>query len=237
MADLTGPNQAETMLRRVSPEGRALATRERQRRQRRTLMLAGRMFVVALLVILGLVVDDLVTGTLQPAVVAGGVLLFLVIAGLIAWTARERPLAATALQASTLAALPAATAAWIEGHCPALPAPAASLATVIAARLGELTPQLEHLDAHEPAADSVRRLLAVELPGLVDRYRSVPPGLRGQAHNGGQSADAHLVDGLRIVDEEITRMNRLLAAGDIDALATQNRFLELKYQGDEIART
>jgi hypothetical protein len=30
-------------------------------------------------------------------------------------------------------------------------------------------------------------------------------------------------------------MSRQLAAGDFDALATQNRFLELKYQGDEIA--
>ena len=68
------------------------------------------------------------------------------------------------------------------------------------------------------------------------RYQSVPPVLRGQAREGGQSADAHLLNGLQIVDEEITRMSAQLARGDFDALATQDRFLELKYQGDEISR-
>ena len=34
------------------------------------------------------------------------------------------------------------------------------------------------------------------------------------------------------VGDEVARMSEQLAGGEFDALATQNRFLELKYQGD-----
>jgi hypothetical protein len=93
-------------------------------------------------------------------------------------------------------------------------------------------PQIARLSPNEPAAQAVKRLLAVELPGLIERHQSVPPSLRGRVRQAGQSADDHLVNGLAIIRQEVSRMSEQLARGDVDALATQDRFLELKYQGE-----
>lgn len=236
MSDLIGANQADAMLRRVSPEGRARALRERQRRQRRTARLAGRVVLVALAAIGALALADWIVGALDSAVVGTVALLFLVVSVIVVLTSRERPIAAATLPETPLHQLPAATATWLESQGRALPAPALSLIDEITGRLHDMTPQLARLDAREPAADAVRRLLAVEVPALVERHQSVPPRLRDTSRDGGDSADAHLVNGLRIVDEEIARMTAQLARGDVDALATQDRFLELKYQGDEILK-
>ena len=42
--------------------------------------------------------------------------------------------------------------------------------------------------------------------------------------------ERQLIDGLGVIDAEIARMSENLASGDLDKLAVQNRFLELKYQ-------
>lgn len=42
--------------------------------------------------------------------------------------------------------------------------------------------------------------------------------------------ETQLIEGLSVIDAEIGRMSEQLASGDLDKLATQNRFLELKYQ-------
>ena len=46
------------------------------------------------------------------------------------------------------------------------------------------------------------------------------------------SPDKQLVDGLTVVDSELTRISEQLATGDLNKLATQGRYLELKYQGE-----
>ncbi len=51
----------------------------------------------------------------------------------------------------------------------------------------------------------------------------------------GRSPDRQLVEGLRVVDEELGRMGADLAHGDLHRLATQQRYLEIKYRGDEPA--
>jgi hypothetical protein len=48
----------------------------------------------------------------------------------------------------------------------------------------------------------------------------------------GLNPEKQLIDGLNIVDSELTRMSEQLASGDLVKLATQGRYLELKYQGD-----
>jgi len=232
MSDLTGPNQAQTMLHRVSPEGRARAQREQDRRRQRTTRIAGRVFIVALAVAVALVVYDLVFGSLPVGAVLGGVAVVVLAAVALGMRSRERALPAAALEQAPLSALPQTTALWLEAQVPALPAPAAKLADTIASELGALGPQIARLAPGAPAGDAARRLLAVELPALVEHYRSVPPALREKPREGGHSADAHLVNGLGIVREEVARMSEQLAGGDFDALATQERFLELKYQGE-----
>ena len=221
--ELTGPDQAKAMLQRVSPEGRARAMREQRRRQHRTRQLAVRVLIALIAVAAALALVRAVFGTVPAPAIAGA------LGGVIAvfWivAARRRPATAQVLQAAPLSALPPAAAQWLEGQCPQLPAPAAVIANGLAAEIAALAPQLSRLPANEPAGEAVRRLLAVELPGLVDRYRTIPEALRRRPREGGRSADAHLIEGLGIVREEVARMSEQLADGQFDELATQNRFL------------
>jgi hypothetical protein len=50
------------------------------------------------------------------------------------------------------------------------------------------------------------------------------------------SPDTQLIEGLNVVDAELQRMSEQLASGDLHKLATQGRYLELKYQGDSDGR-
>jgi len=99
----------------------------------------------------------------------------------------------------------------------------------IGVRLETLAPQLSRLNPQEPAAVEVRKLLSDHLPELVTGYQSIPEPLRREERNG-RVPEQQLIDGLSVIDGEIDRMTEQLASGDLDKLATQNRFLELKYQ-------
>ncbi|MFP5455352.1 MAG: hypothetical protein ACLGHK_07630, partial [Alphaproteobacteria bacterium] len=80
-----------------------------------------------------------------------------------------------------------------------------------------------------------RKLMAEELPELVEGYKQVPEGMR-RAERNGSSPDRQLVEGLKVVDDELRRMGEQLVSGDLDKLATQGRYLELKYRGAEDQR-
>lgn len=138
-----------------------------------------------------------------------------------------------ALPSAPLAALPVQTERWLEAQRPALPAPAQRLVDDIGVKLEILAPQLAALDEREPAAAEVRKLVGEQLPELVRGYQRVPQPLRGQARNG-VTPDAQLVEGLRVIEGEIGEMTAQLAQGDLDQLATRQRFLQIKYQGDEL---
>jgi hypothetical protein len=125
---------------------------------------------------------------------------------------------------------PAATTA-LETQRPALPPPAQRLVDGIGLKLEQLAPQLNALDEKAPAAFEIRRLIADELPELVKGYERVPLHLRREGLNG-MSPDKQLVEGLAVVDSELARMSSQIAHGDLNALATQGRYLELKYQGE-----
>ena len=226
------PSQAEAMLRRVSPEGRARALAEQRRRQRTTMRLVGRCLLAGLVIILALAAANILLAPLAPAAWIGGLVLFLLACAGIGFASRAKPVTAETIAAAPLAALPGQIAAWLEAQRPHLPPAAAGLADAIAARLGAMGPQLAPLDPNGPAAASVRRLLGRELPALLEHYQTIPLSLRAAPRDGGPSADAQLVGGLGIAEAEIGRMTEQLARGAFDELATQNRFLELKYQGE-----
>lgn len=141
----------------------------------------------------------------------------------------ERAIAPERLAEADLAALPLKTEIWLESQRKALPAPAITLVDSIGVRLETLAPQLERLNPAEPAAQDIRRLLADHLPELVTGYQSIPAPLRREERNG-RVPEKQLIDGLGVIDAEIDRVTQQLASGDLDKLATQNRFLELKYQ-------
>jgi len=227
---MTNPpsSQAEAMIRRVSPEGRALAKRDRERRQRATLWLAGRMALAGLgIAIIAAAIDR---GVISIGIVGWlvAVAAFLAACVTIGLLSRAGPVV---LAASPLGALPEDTQHWLEQQRALLPRPALPALDSISLRLRDMAPRLAMLDADTPAADAVRRLLATDLPALVHGYEAVPPSLRAHTATGGVSADTHLLSGLTLINGEIDRMTEQLARGAFDELATQSRFLELKYDG------
>jgi hypothetical protein len=223
--------RAGEMLHRHSPEGRRIRQRQRERRRRAIAKVLRRMIlafaaIVAVAVGWGVVVGPIGLGGLMAAVAA--VLLAWVAIIMLSSTPEPTP---EVLAASDLPLLPHRTEEWLYKQRPALPAPAARLVDGIGLKLEALAPQLATLDPREPAAAEIRKLLCEELPELVDGYRRVPEGLRREGRDG-PSPDRQLVDGLAVVDGEIARMTAQLASGDLHKLATQGRYLELKYRGD-----
>jgi hypothetical protein len=170
----------------------------------------------------GLIIGP-IGGTGVMAVVLGIVLAWI---GTILFSA-EPEANAEQLPQVPLKALPNRTEQWLDSQRPALPAPANRLIDQIGVRLEGLAPCVQHLDEREPAAMEVRRLVGEELPELVRGYQRVPQQLRRQG------PDAQLVEGLRVVESELARMTQQLASGDLDKLATQGKYLELKYRGAE----
>lgn len=221
----TGLTQAEEMLRRVSPEGRAAARREREARARanRPVVVAG----VASALVLGGV--SLLGASL--VIVLAMVLVQMAVIALVWRQTRVRNVSPDILVGRTpLHALPAQASSWLDTQRKALPAPALPLADALGQRLAELEPQLARLSPDEPAADAIRKLVVTELPALVEGWRGVPRSLRSQPQADGRTPDAQLADGLRLIDGEVARMTEQLARGALDEVATQGRYLELKYR-------
>ena len=136
------------------------------------------------------------------------------------------------LTQAPLNALPLQTEQWLERQRPALPAPAQLLADSIGVKLETLTPQLATLDENQPAAAEVRKLVGEQLPELVKGYARVPEPLRRVERNG-RTPDQQLVDGLKVIDEEIGQMSSQLAQGDLDLLATRGRYLQIRYKEED----
>ena len=150
----------------------------------------------------------------------------------IAFAPVAKPPSLETLRAAPVAQLPAQTAHWLAAQRPALPAPAITLADRIGQRLDQLAPQLAALDPETPAASEVRKLVGEQLPDFVRGYQAVPPALRAQPRNG-QTPDAQLIDGLKVIDGQLAELSQQLAQGDLDNLATRGRYLQIRYQGDE----
>lgn len=134
---------------------------------------------------------------------------------------------------ASLLLLPAQTGEWLEEERRMLPSAAQRQLDSLSQHLSTLAPQLQSLDPEAPAAHEVRRLLCAELPELVRGYRKVPTGLAQQPLYGGATPERQLVEGLETIDQQIARMHERLATDDLHALATHQRFLELKYKKDD----
>jgi hypothetical protein len=219
---------AEAVLRRHSERGQSLSARARQRRNAGLMRKVKYAFWAVLAVLLG----SLVAGFVLPlgttgVMIALGVMIAALL--LIALLPTETKVKSEALAQTPLTALPLQTEIWLENQRKALPAPAITLVDSIGVKLETLAPQLERLDPQDPAAQDVRRLLSDHLPELVTGYQSIPQPMRREERNG-RVPEQQLIDGLGVIDAEISRMSEQLASGDLNKLATQNRFLELKYQ-------
>jgi hypothetical protein len=209
--------------------------RRDQPRQRQSAMKrAGRALKFSIAGVAVILLGALVTGLFMPLEVTGVMITALGALGAVALgviLSREPIVSQDMLVKADIKTLPHTTSLWLDAQRKALPAPAQALADSIGVKLECLAPQLQALDEREPAATEIRRLIADELPELVAGYQRVPENLRRDGLNG-LSPDKQLVEGLAVVDSELKRMSEQLASGDLNKLATQGRYLEIKYQGD-----
>jgi hypothetical protein len=219
---------AEAVLRRHSERGKSLTSRARERRNASIMRRLGRIAGAAFAILIGAMIAGwfMPLGTSGVMIVLG---LLLVTTLFFALLPGERAVSPDKLADTTLTALPLKTEIWLENQRKALPAPAVTLVDSIGVKLETLAPQLERLGEQDPAAHEIRKLLADHLPELVTGYQSIPAPLRREERNG-RVPEKQLIEGLSVIDAEIGRMSEQLASGDLDKLATQNRFLELKYQ-------
>jgi len=221
--------KAETLIQRHS-DNRRTQKRMRERARARLARRAKRMAIAAAAILLALVAAGLLG---YPLGINGVIIAALAIVAsvlLLSVFPADREPTAEALPTTQLALLPLKTEEWLSTQRLALPAPAARLVDGIGVRLEGLVPQLATLDEREPAAAAVRRLIGDELPELVKGYTRVPVSLR-RVDTDGIIPEQQLVEGLRVVDTELARMSEQLARGDLEKLAVQGKFLELKYQG------
>ncbi|RSU61661.1 hypothetical protein [Sphingobium yanoikuyae] len=219
---------AEAVLRRHSERGKSLTSRARERRNASIMRRLGRIAGAAFAIIIAAMIAGwfMPLGTSGVMIVLG---LLLITTLFFALLPGERAVSPDKLADSALTALPLKTEIWLENQRKALPAPAVTLVDSIGVKLETLAPQLERLGEQDPAAHEIRKLLADHLPELVTGYQSIPAPLRREERNG-RVPEKQLIEGLSVIDAEIGRMSEQLASGDLDKLATQNRFLELKYQ-------
>lgn len=221
---------AEALLRRVSDEGRAQAQRERRKRNAAAIRTARRLAVATFAVFLAAIVWAMAIGPIGMTGFTGALVALVAAWAIILFSSRSIVETPERLVQSDLARLAPRTETWLQAQRPLLPPPAARLIDGIGTKLEVLTPQLASLDPNEPAAAGIRKLLAEELPELIQGYARVPLSLR-KAKNG-IGPDVQLIQGLSAVDEELARMSEDLAAGDLHKLATQGRYLELKYKDE-----
>lgn len=219
---------AQAVLHRHSERRQSLSARARQRRNAALM----RKLKYSFWAVATVLVASAVTGFITPlgttgVMIALGIMLAALL--LIVVLPSERGVRTEALAATPLPVLPLQTEIWLDHQRKALPAPAVTLVDSIGVKLETLAPQLERLNEEEPAAQDIRKLLADHLPELVTGYQSIPAPLRRQERNG-RVPEQQLVEGLGVIDAELARMSETLASGDLDKLAVQNRFLELKYQ-------
>jgi hypothetical protein len=231
--------QASDVIRSVSAE--ALQAAETQLRRRRRgiarFLKAALMAVIAAIVIpIGMCSGGLLLGEWWQGLVAAPIALFIAWTAIAVWAFRRPralpPPRMAAGSGADLALLPVRTEAWLEHERRALPSGAQRHLDSISQHLQAMTPQLKALDPQMPVAHEVRRLLGEELPELVRVYHKVPRALRRQPLNGGISPDRQVVEGLATVNDAITRLHEDLASADLRALATQQRYLDLKYKRD-----
>lgn len=225
-----GLTHAEEMLRRLSPEGREQARRDREAkaRRRKRLMLRLIMAATAALLVWALLATVSSFGVALAA--ASAVLLLLTVMVLLRGD-RAVP-GSEALAEAPLHRLAEESIVWLAAQRRGLPLPAAQLADSMSLRLDILAPQLGRLDPRSPAAASVRKLIAEEMPRLVGSWRTVPISARRAPGADGRTPDDHLINGLQLIEAELGQASEQLGREPADEIAVLGRYLELKYDGE-----
>jgi hypothetical protein len=225
---------AQDMMDRVSSEdGLERARRGYRRRMRsvvRILKVLLWMAIAAIVIPIAMITAGLLLGPRGTEGLIAAPLAVLTSWALILYFGLRKPRAPRALTRSEIADLPARTSDWLEHQRELLPRQAEPRLDSIVKALQALAPQAQNLDPRVPGAGELRRLLAQELPELIHGYQRIPAALQRQPQFGGASPAERLVDALGTIEAQLDRTAQRLAADDLHALATQQRYLELKYK-------
>lgn len=225
-----GLTHAEEVLRRLSPEGREQARREREAKARRQKRLMLRLVMAAIAALLAWALLASVSAPGVALAAASAVMLLLTI---LVFVRADRPArGGEALAEAPLHRLAEESIVWLAAQRRGLPPPAARLTDSMSARLDALAPQLGRLDPRSPAAAAVRKLIAEEMPRLVDGWRTLPVSARRAPGGDGRTPDDHLINGLQLIEAELGQASEQLGRGSIDEIEVFGRYLELKYDED-----
>lgn len=208
--------------------GGAIGRRSAELRRRHVLNKLIRASLAIAAILFGVSVTGIVIGGIGLGGFVLTILALVVAAGLLLTFPRLKVPDLGALNRGDVRGTVGRTQLWLEQQRAALPPPAARLLDGIGMRLDALGSQLEGIDAGEPAVGDVRRLIGEHLPGIVASYTRIPAHLRGETR-GGKTADEQLTEGLVKISGEIDELSRKLAEGDLDALATEARYLDTRY--------
>lgn len=222
--------RAREVMARISSDYQG--TSKRVRRKARSV---GRRLVAMMVANALILIAAMAVGLFIPLGLFGGLAVMLLMAAVtigIAMSPGPRAPTERKLREVDIKALPAQTERWLEAQRPALPPPARTLVDQIGVRLETLSPQLATVPNDGEAAYELRRLIGEQLPAFVGDYQKVPTPLRGQVRNG-RTPDAQLVDGLKLIDQEIAEVTARLAQENLDSLQTRGRYLEMKYREGE----
>jgi len=225
--------RGDELLERSRERYASVSKRSKQHREAEVLRRVGRIAVADGLIIVAAIVFAI---AVAPLGMMGALLVatLLVVATLLfAVLPASTPPSVEKLAEVPLKALPVTTERWLESQRLALPSPVRGLVDSIGVKLEILAPQLAQLDEQSPAAGEVRKLVGEQLPELIKGYGRVPEPLRRVERNG-LTPDQQLAQGLQVIDDEIAEMSQQLAQGDLDLLATRGRYLQIKYQGEDL---
>jgi hypothetical protein len=226
-----GLTHAEEMLRRLSPEGREQARREREAKARRRKRRLRRLVIA---VVAALLAWALLAPFSAPGVALAAASAVLLLLTVLVFVQAESPVPGSeALVEAPLHRLAEESIVWLAAQRRGLPLPAAQLAESMSWKLDALAPQLGRLDPHSPATVAVRKLIAEEMPKLIDRWRAVPISARRATGADGRTPDDHLVYGLQLIEAELGRASEQLGRGSVDEIEVFGRYLELKYNEDD----
>ncbi|MGE7207594.1 hypothetical protein ACQKJZ_18220 [Sphingomonas sp. NPDC019816] len=228
--------RAREVMARISQDyrGTAQVAVKRVRRQARSVM---RRVILIAIANAAILIAAMVTGLILPGGIGifgalAAMLLMLAVTLMIALAPAPRAPSPAKLAQVDIKALPGQTERWLEAQRPRLPAPAVTLVDRIGQRLETLSPQLAAVDNDTVEAMEVRRLIGEQLPAFLRDYERVPEPLRRVERNG-RTPDAQLVDGLKLIEQEIGDMTQRLAQADLDSLSTRGRYLEMKYREEK----
>jgi len=209
-------------------------TAARQGFSRTTTAWAKRIAALAMAFV-GLLVATVAFGLIVGPIGLGGVftvvLLGIIVAGLMLYAGREKPIVDYREDMPNKAVVER-LGTLLTRKRTALPAPAASRIDAISAQLPLLESRLSETQLLDPLAQDARRLMGKHLPELIERYERVPAPYRRERDAEGLSVDDRLVQGLDAAKTALDDLCRKLAREDVDAFQTQGRFIESRYKAD-----